>query len=112
MDYSTLVTADTKGPYVADSGSLSLPFSTSGITVYRNGTASELSAVQQYDVYYYNENLRTVWIYSDRVTGTLTAVSPGTTAPTSVTVAGGTYELGSPARGTSPPATPSPCCWA
>ena len=80
--------------YVADSGSLSLPFSTSGITVYRNGTASELSAVQQYDVYYYNENLRTVWIYSDRVTGTLTAVSPGTTAPTSVTVAGGTYELG------------------
>ena len=94
VDYSTLVTADTKGPYVADSGSLSLPFSTSGITVYRNGTASELSAVQQYDVYYYNENLRTVWIYSDRVTGTLTAVSPGTTAPTSVTVAGGTYELG------------------
>ena len=70
VDYSTLVTADTKGPYVADSGSLSLPFSTSGITVYRNGTASELSAVQQYDVYYYNENLRTVWIYSDRVTGT------------------------------------------
>ena len=94
VDYSTLVTADTKGPYVADSGSLSLPFSTSGITVYRNGTASELSAVQQYDVYYYNENLHTVWIYSDRVTGTLTAVSPGTTAPTSVTVAGGTYELG------------------
>ena len=94
VDYSTLVTADTKGPYVADSGSLSLPFSTSGITFYRNGTASELSAVQQYDVYYYNENLRTVWIYSDRVTGTLTAVSPGTTAPTSVTVAGGTYELG------------------
>ena len=94
VDYSTLVTADTKGPYVAGSGSLSLPFSTSGITVYRNGTASELSAVQQYDVYYYNENLRTVWIYSDRVTGTLTAVSPGTTAPTSVTVAGGTYELG------------------
>ena len=35
-----------------------------------------------------------MWIYSDRVTGTLTAVSPGTTAPTSVTVAGGTYELG------------------
>ena len=94
VDYSTLVTADTKGPYVADSGSLSLPFSTSGITVYRNGTASELSAVQQYDVYYYNENLRTVWIYSDRVTGTLTAVSPSRTAPTSVTVAGASYTIG------------------
>ena len=97
VDYSTLVTADTKGPFVADSGTLSLPFSGSGITVYRNGAASDLSTVQQYDVYYYNENLRTVWLYSDRVTGTLTAVSPGTAAPTSVTVAGASYELGASA---------------
>ena len=94
VDYSTLVTADTKGPYVAESGSLSLPFSADGATIYRNGTLSSLSAVQQYDVYYYNANLRTVWIYSDRVSGTLTAVSPSTAAPTSVTVAGSSYELG------------------
>ena len=97
VDYSTLVTADTKGPFVADSGTLSLPFSGSGITVYRNGAASDLATAQQYDVYYYNESLRTVWLYSDRVTGTLTAVSPGTAAPTSVTVAGVSYELGSSA---------------
>ena len=95
VDYSTLVTADTKGPYVASSaGSLSLPFSADGATIYRNGSLSSLSAVQQYDVYYYNANLRTVWIYSDRVSGTLTAVSPSTAAPTSVTVAGSSYELG------------------
>ena len=94
VDYSTLVSSGTKGPYVASSTSLSLPFGTSNVTVYRNGTLSDLSAVQQYDVYYYNENLRTVWIYSSRVTGTLTAVSPNATAPTSVTVAGSTYELG------------------
>ena len=94
VDYATLVTSGTKGPYVASSSSLSLPFSTSNVTVYRNGSASELSAVKQYDVYYYNENLRTVWIYSNRVTGTLTAVSPSTAAPTSVTVAGNTYQLG------------------
>lgn len=95
VDYSTLVSSGTKGPYVASSSSLSLPFGTSNVTVYRNGTLSDLSAVQQYDVYYYNENLRTVWIYSSRVTGTLTAVSPNAAAPTSVTVAGSTYELGS-----------------
>src|SRR5699024_4694522 len=77
VDYSTLVTADTKGPYVASANkSLSLPFSTSGATIYRNGALSSLSAVQEYDVYYYNENLRTVWVYSDKVSGTLTAVSP------------------------------------
>ena len=94
VDYSTLVTADTKGPYIAASDMLSLPFGTTNVTVYRNGTLSDLSAVTQYDVYYYNEALRTVWIYSDRVTGTLTAVSPSTAAPTSVTVAGNDYELG------------------
>ena len=68
VDYSTLVTADTKGPYVASDGSASLPFGTSGITVYRDGALSSLSAVEAYDVYYYNEALRTVWVYSDRVT--------------------------------------------
>lgn len=95
VDYSTLVTADTKGPYVASTNkSLSLPFSTSGATIYRNGALSSLSAVQEYDVYYYNENLRTVWVYSDKVSGTLTAVSPSSAAPTSVTVAGTEYMLG------------------
>ncbi len=95
VDYSTLVTADTKGPYVASADkSLSLPFSTSGATIYRNGALSSLSAVQEYDVYYYNENLRTVWVYSDKVSGTLTALSPSSAAPTSITVAGTEYTLG------------------
>ena len=94
MDYATLVTNDIKGPYVSSGGTIDLPFGTENITVYRNGSRSDLSTLQAYDVYYYNENLRTVWIYSDRVTGTLTAVSPGSAAPTSVTVAGNSYELG------------------
>lgn len=94
VDYSTLVSNDTKGPYVADGGKISLPFSTDGVTVYRDGSASSLSAVQNYDVYYYNANLRTVWVYSRRVSGTLTGVSPSAASPSSITVAGLTYELG------------------
>ena len=95
VDYATLVTSDTKGPYVANANrSLSLPFSTTGATIYRNGSLSDLSSVQQYDVYYYNENLHTVWVYSDKVSGTLTSVSPSSAAPTSVTVAGSEYTLG------------------
>ena len=95
VDYAALVSADTKGPYVASAaGSVTLPFSSSGATVYRDGALSSLSAVQQYDVYYYNANLRTLWVYSDRVTGTLTALSPSSAAPTSVTVAGSSYDLG------------------
>ena len=94
VDYSSLITNDTKGPYISSTGTVSLPFSAENMTVYRNGTRSDLSAIKQYDVYYYNENLRTVWIYSDRVTGTLTGVSPSRAAPTSVTVAGAEYSIG------------------
>ncbi len=96
VDYASLVTVDTKGPYVAPAaGSVTVPFSTGSMTVYRNGSLSSLSAVKEYDVYYYNANLRTVWVYSDRVTGTLTAVSPNRAAPTAVTVAGNSYSIGS-----------------
>lgn len=95
VNYSTLVTSDTKGPYVASAnGSLDLPFSASGASVYRDGALSSLSAVKANDVYYYNSNLHTVWVYSDKVSGTLTALSPSAAAPTSVTVAGREYELG------------------
>lgn len=97
VDYSALVAAGTKGPYVASSGSLELPFRTDNVAVYRNGSASDLSAVKQYDVYYYNANLRTVWLYSSRVSGTLTAVSPNRAAPSSVTVAGVSYDIGTSA---------------
>ena len=92
VDYSALVTADTKGPYVAESASLSLSF-TPG-TVYYNGAVSSLSAVQKYDVYYYNANMNTVWVYHDRVTGTLTGLSPSKAAPTAATVAGVSCQIG------------------
>ena len=95
VDYAALVSANTEGPYVAGAGgSLDLPFDTAGVTVYRNGSASSLSAAEQYDVYYYSAALSTVWIYHDRVTGTLTALSPSAVAPTSATVAGNSYDLG------------------
>ena len=92
VDYSALVSAGTKGPYVADSAALSLPFAPG--TVYYNGAAASLSAVQQYDVYYYSANMSTVWVYHDRVTGTLTGLSPSAAAPTAAAVAGVSYQLG------------------
>lgn len=94
VDYAAVVSADTKGPYVADnSGGLTLPFTPTA--VYVDGALSDQSQVKQYDVYYYNAGLRTVWVYTDRATGTLTDLSPSKTAPTSATVAGVTYSIGS-----------------
>ena len=95
VDYSALVSADLKGPFVAGAnGSVSLPFTESGAVVYRDGGVSGLSEIRQYDVYYYNANLGTVWVYSQRVTGTLTAVAPNRVSPSSVTVGGVSYSLG------------------
>lgn len=94
VDYATVVSADTKGPYVADNGGgLTLPFTPTA--VYVDGALSDQSQVKQYDVYYYNAALRSVWVYTDRATGTLTDLSPSKTAPTSATVAGVTYSIGS-----------------
>ena len=96
VDYSSLVLSNMKGPFIVEDSSWSstLPFGTSSVTVYRNGSDSSLSAVSTYDVYYYyNTGMKSVWVYSNSVTGTYTAASPNTAAPSSVTVAGKTYSV-------------------
>lgn len=95
VDYAAVVSANLSGPYVVGSGrSLDLPFTSTAATVYRNGTTSSLSSAQQYDVYYYNAGMQTVWIYTDRAGGTITALSPSAAAPTSVTVGATSYTIG------------------
>ncbi len=92
LDYAGLVSSDLKGPFTADSSHLDLPFTP--VTYTKNGHTASASDVAEYDIYYYNENMRSVYLYSNRVTGTYTTASPSTTSPTSVTVAGNTYTLG------------------
>ena len=94
LDYASLVSGKMQGPYITVSGTLDLPFD-GQMTVYRNGASARLEEAQAYDVYYYNENLKTVWLYHNRVTGLYAAAAPGTAAPTAVTVAGNQYAIGS-----------------
>ncbi len=93
IDYSALVKKNMKGPYVTENTSFSLPFA-GNMEVYRNGTASSLNEIMPYDVYYYNSGMRTVWAFSNKVTGTFTNALPSKTNPSSVTVAGINYTLG------------------
>jgi len=83
-----------KGPFVAEEGT-QLPFTP--VSVYRNDKASASAELNKYDVYYYSESLQTVWIYTRRAAGRITAVSPSASAPTALTVAGSNYTLGSSA---------------
>lgn len=95
LDYVTLIGTNMKGPYVAETAALALPFDAASAKYYRNGSLTSGADVAAYDVYYYNENLRTVWVYNNKVTGTYTAATPGTASPTSVTVAGNSYTVAS-----------------
>src|SRR5699024_3600296 len=80
-----------KGPFVAAEGT-QLPFTPTAI--YRNEEVSTSAQLNQYDVYYYNENTQTVWIYTKKAAGRITAVGPSASAPTTVTEAGTEYTIG------------------
>ena len=93
VDVSSVLLEDVEGPFVSD-GSTQLPFTPEA--VYRNDEAAASAALSAYDVYYYSANARTLWIYTTKAAGRITAVSPSASAPTSVTVAGTEYTIGSP----------------
>lgn len=90
IDYLSMVSDTMEGPYVVE-GSLSDIVSGEDKTVYRNGYASTADAIRKYDVVYYNDS--TIWAYANAVTGTYQSASPSAASPTSVTVAGVSYEI-------------------
>ena len=94
VDTSSVLLKSRKGPFVAEEGT-QLPFTP--VSVYRNDKTSASAELNKYDVYYYSESLQTVWIYTRRAAGRITAVSPSASAPTALTVAGSNYSLGSAA---------------
>ena len=94
LDRVALINSAMEGPVVASANwQDALPFHAATATVYRNGKASAVSSIQTQDVLYWSKSMRTIWAYSDKATGTLEAVSPSASAPTSVTVAGKTYSI-------------------
>ena len=90
VDVSSILLSSLEGPFVANGGD-SLPFVPAA--VYRNDSLTSSAQLNAYDVYYYNASAKTVWIYSRKAAGRITAVSPSASAPTSVTVAGTSYTI-------------------
>ena len=93
-DVSSILMGNLEGPFVAGENT-QLPFTPA--SVYRNDEVSSSDQLNQYDVYYYNQNTQTVWIYSKKAAGRITAVGPSASAPTTVTVAGTEYTIGTSA---------------
>lgn len=94
IDYLSLVDSYTEGPVIVDTDFSSKFTSSTYTTVYMNDEKSAYNNIQNYDVIYYNDVLKTIWAYDTKVTGTVKAISPSKSAPTEVTIASNTYTLG------------------
>ena len=92
VDVASIVMDSVEGPFVAGANTV-LPFVPASI--YRNDSVVSSADLSACDVYYYSESARTLWVYSHKAAGRITAVSPTASAPTAVTVAGTTYTIGS-----------------
>lgn len=98
LDYLSVVNTKTEGPVVAGGNwANSLPFSVLTASFYKNDIKSSYTDINKYDVLYYSESAKTVWAYDTKVTGILSAVNPDLINPTSVTVAGTSYNFESSA---------------
>lgn len=96
LNYARIVDQHTKGPFVTSTGIIAeqLPFSEKNTIIYRNGRVTSFKTIRPYDVYYYNQNIKTVWVFSQKVTGIYASAMPSIASPTSVIVSGKTYTIG------------------
>ncbi|MCI8650990.1 MAG: S-layer homology domain-containing protein [Oscillospiraceae bacterium] len=94
IDRVALINAAMDGPVVMTGDWQSkVNFDVNTATVYRGGNPSSLGALQANDVIYWSKSMRTLWAYSNKVTGLYQAASPNASSPSAVTVAGKTYAI-------------------
>lgn len=94
IDRVALINAAMDGPVVMTGNWQSrVGFDVSTATVYRGGNPSSLNALQPNDVIYWSKSMRTLWAYSNKVTGLYQEVLPNASNPTQVVVAGKTYAI-------------------
>ena len=98
IDLVALVQESMDGPVVAPARwQDAVPFDVSRARLLRNGKSVTPAQIMAQDVLYFSRSMNTVWAYSDKVTGTIQNLSPSTSAPTAVTVAGRTCPIESSA---------------
>lgn len=94
VDLVALINSKMDGPVVAQGNwKASFDFSLDKARVYLNGKQSNATAIRDYDVVYWSNAMKTLWVYNGRATGTIESLSPTAAAPTAVTVAGRSYSI-------------------
>lgn len=92
IEYSSIIEKDLKGPYIAvTDGYVDIEFVPT--TIYKNNESAGIGSIFKNDVYYYNKNLKSLWVYDNKFTGTLTDILPNKISPTSIVISGQNYVL-------------------
>ena len=90
VDLDSLILDDMKGPYIAtDKTDLNFKIK----NIYKDNEKVDSYNLNQYDVYYYNKDAEILWVYTDKVAGKITSLGPNSTEPTSIMIAGNTYNI-------------------
>ena len=94
VDALALLNGTMDGPVVVGEAGWKdkIPFDISTAAVTRNGTATTAAALMDNDVVYWSKHLNALWVYTNKITGPIQAVTPAS-APTSVTVSGKSYTI-------------------
>ena len=92
--YTQVVASTMKGPFIAgaDASLDRLTFDLANAKIYYKNAEILKTELRPYDVYYFSEQLNTIWVYRHKVSGTIEALTP-VTSPTSVTIAGRTLSI-------------------
>lgn len=94
IDLVALINGAMEGPVtVQGDWKSAIPFDLSRAVVYQGGKTIRLSDIQDRDVVYWNRSMNALWVYRDKVTGTIQALEPSASSPTAVTVAGRTCAI-------------------
>ena len=94
VDALALLNGTMDGPVVVGEAGWKdkIPFDLSAARVTRNGAVTTAAALTDNDVVYWSKHLNALWVYTNKITGPIQAVSPAS-APTSVTVSGKSYTI-------------------
>src|SRR5699024_1944670 len=92
VDTTAILARSLKGPFIAGENE-TLPINPT--TIYRSDEVTDPPALNVNAAYHYTDSLNSLWIYTTKASGRIISVSPNAAAPTSVTVAGVTYQIGS-----------------
>ena len=94
IDLTALMNRRMEGPILAQGDyAARIPFPLEEAQVYRNGKPASPDQILPMDLIYYNEGLNALWVCSDKVTGTIQALSPSPIQPSALTLAGRTLSI-------------------